>query len=96
MMNVAVVASNFGPYTIGSTNFFEKGGLINENGNCVLVDNNRAHKEWAKAIEKLVKNPDYVAKLKDNMNRHVLENYDINKVTAQRAEWYKQICKRNG
>ena len=96
MMNVAVVASNFGPYTIGSTNFFEKGGLINENGNCVLVDNNRAHKEWAKTIEKLVKNPDYVAKLKDNMNRHVLENYDINKVTAQRAEWYKQICKRNG
>lgn len=96
MMNVAVVASNFGPYTIGSTNFFEKGGLINENGNCILVDNNRAHKEWAKAIEKLVKNPDYVAKLKDNMKRHVLENYDINKVTAQRAEWYKQICKRNG
>ena len=26
MMNVAVVASNCGPYTIGSTNFFEKGG----------------------------------------------------------------------
>ena len=96
MMNVAVVASNFGPYTIGSTNFFEKGGKINENGNCILVDNNRAHKDWAKAVEKLVKNPEYITMLKNNMHQHVLENYDINKVTAERAEWYKQICKRNG
>ena len=96
MMNVAVVASNFGPYTIGSTNFFEKGGKINEDGNCVLIDNNRAHKEWAKTIEKLVKNPEYINKLRENMNKHVLKNYDINKITAERAEWYKQICKRNG
>lgn len=96
MMNVAVIASNFGPYTIGSTNFFEKGGKINEAGNCILVDNNRAHKDWAKAIEKLVKNPEYITMLKNNMHQHVLENYDINKVTTERAEWYKQICKRNG
>jgi glycosyltransferase involved in cell wall biosynthesis len=96
MMGVAVIASNFGPYTIGSKSFFEKGGVINENGNCILVDNNRAHKEWSRAIERLVKNPEYVDKLKENMHNHVLENYDINKITAQRAEWYKQICKRNG
>lgn len=96
MMNVAVVASNFGPYTIGSTNFFEKGGKINEKGNCVLIDNNRAHKEWSKTIEKLVKNPEYVTTLKENMHKHVLENYDINKITADRAAWYKEICKRNG
>ena len=94
MMNVAVVASNFGPYTIGSTNFFEKGGKVNEEGNCVLVDNNRAHKEWAKTIEKLVKNPEYIDMLKNNMHKHIVENYDLNKVTAERAEWYKQIKKR--
>lgn len=96
MMNVAVVASNFGPYTIGSKNFFEKGGKVNEDGNCILIDNTRAHKEWPKTIEKLVKNPEYVTKLRENMNKHVLENYDINNVTAERAAWYKQICKRNG
>lgn len=95
MMNVAVVASNFGPYTIGSTSFFEKGGKVNEEGNCVLIDNNRAHKEWAKTIEKLVKNPEYIGKLKENMHKHVLENYDIRKITANRAEWYKQICKKH-
>lgn len=96
MMSVAVVASNFGAYTIGSKNFFEKGGIINEDGNCILIDNNKAHKDWCKTIEKLVKNPMYIEKLKENMHKHVLENYDINKVTADRAEWYKTICKRNG
>ncbi len=94
MMNVAVIASDFGPYTIGSKSFFEKGGIINKEGNCILVDNRKAHKDWVKYIEKLVKNPEYIDILKANMNKHILENYDINKVTALRAEWYKSICKR--
>ena len=47
-------------------------------------------------IEKLVKNPEYVEKLKINMNKHVVENYDIDKITAMRAEWYKEICRKNG
>lgn len=96
MMNVAVVASNFGAYTIGSKNFFEKGGIINEEGNCILINNNKSHKDWHKTIEKLVKNPTYIDILKTNMNKHVLQNYDLNKITADRAEWYKIICKRNG
>ena len=96
MMNVAVVASNFGAYKIGSKNFFEKGGVINKEGNCILIDNNKSHKDWHKTIEKLVKNPEYIDILKENMHKHVLENYDINKITAERAEWYQIICKRNG
>jgi glycosyltransferase involved in cell wall biosynthesis len=95
MMGVAVVASNFGPYTVGSVNFFEKGGKINENGNCVLIDNVKAHKEWGRTVERLVKNPEYVTKLKENMHKHIMENYHINDMTADRANWYKQICKRN-
>lgn len=96
MMNVAVVASNFGAYTIGSKNFFEKGGVINKDGNCILIDNKKSHKDWHKTIEKLVKNPSYIDILKENMHKHAIENYDINKVTADRAEWYELICKRNG
>ena len=95
-MNVGVIASNFGAYTIGSTNFFEKGGVINENGNCILIDNRRAHKDWAKAVERIVRNPEYVDMLKKNMNKHITTNYNLNKITAERARWYKEICKRNG
>lgn len=96
MMGVAVVASNVNPYTIGSKNFLEKGGKINEDGNCILIENRKAHKDWAKVIEKLVNNPEYITKLQENMSKHISENYDINKITQKRAEWYKQICKNNG
>jgi glycosyltransferase involved in cell wall biosynthesis len=96
IMNVAVVASNSGPYTIGSVNFFEKGGTINENGNCILVDNRKAHKDWSKAIDKLVKNPKYIDMLKNNMNKHIMENYNLDTITKERARWYKEICKKNG
>ena len=96
IMNVAVVASNFGPYTVGSVNFFERGGTINKDGNCVLIENHRAHKDWAKTIEKLVKNPEYIDMLKKNMNKHIMENYNLNKITEERARWYKEICKKNG
>jgi glycosyltransferase involved in cell wall biosynthesis len=96
IMNVGVVASNFGAYTIGSVNFFERGGTINKDGNCILIENNRAHKDWSKAVEKLVKNPEYVEMLKTNMHNHIMENYNLEKITAERARWYKEICKKNG
>lgn len=94
MMGVGVMASNYGPYTIGSTMFFGKGGTVNPDANCVLIDNKKAHKEWAKYIKKLVENPEYVKMLQDNMRKHVLENYDLNKITDERAAWYKEIVKR--
>lgn len=95
IMNVAVIASNFGAYTIGSKNFFEKGGIVNKDGNCVLIENNRAHKDWSKTIERLVKNPEYVDMLKKNMHNHIMENYNLEKITDERARWYKEICKKN-
>lgn len=94
MMNVAVVASNVGPYSLNSVNFFEKGGNINNSGNCVLIENRKSHKDWAKTIEKFVKNPEYVTILQQNMHQYVIDKYDINKITAERAEWYKKICKK--
>lgn len=70
------------------------GGEINPEGNCILVDSARAHKDWAKAIKKLVEHPEYVTMLQDNLAKHVEENYNLEKWTAIRAEWYKSIVKR--
>lgn len=92
--HTAVIASNYGPYTIGSVNLFEKGGEINENGNCILVESRRAHKDWAKAIKKLVDNPDLITILQNNMYETVKDKYDIRNVTKKRAEWYKSIIKK--
>lgn len=94
MMNKAAVVSNFGPYQIGTTNYFEKGGNINPEGNCVLIDKVKAHKDWAKTIEKLVKNPEHIEALRTNLHNLVKDKYDLRNVTHDRAQWYKDIVKR--
>lgn len=90
--HTAVIATDFGPYTIGSVNMLEKGGNINTNGNCILIDPTKAHKAWFKAIKKLVDNPDLVKILQNNMHENVKDKYDIRNVTKIRAEFYKSIA----
>lgn len=94
MMNKAAVVSNFGPYQIGTVNYFEKGGVVNPEGNCILIDQNKAHKDWAKTIEKLVKNPEHIEKLRENLHNSIKDKYDLTNVTHERAAWYKEIVKR--
>lgn len=89
--HTAVIATDFGPYTIGSVNMLEKGGNINKDGNCILIDPTKAHKAWFKAIKKLVDNPELVALLQENMHNTVKDKYNIRNVTKTRAEFYKSI-----
>lgn len=90
----AVICSNYGPYTIGSKNLFKRGGEIDPEGNCILIDPASAHKAWTKAIKKLVNEPELIKLLQNNMYEHVKDIYDINKVTRDRANWYKEIVKK--
>ena len=92
--HTAFVGSNFGPYTIGLKNIFKKGGEVDTDGNAILIDENRAHKDWAKAIEKLVKHPEYVKMLQDNLYRDFHEKYDLSTVARNRAEFYREIIKK--
>ena len=94
MMNKAVIVSDFGPYQIGTKNFFEKGGAINPEGNVVLIDNRGKDKNWAKAIEKLVKNPEYIEMLRTNLHNTIKDKYNLSNVTKERAEFYKEIVKK--
>ena len=52
-------------------------------------------KDWAKAIEKLVKNPDYIEKLRTNLHETIKDKYNLSNVTAERAAWYKEIVKKS-
>lgn len=90
----AVICTDFGPYTIGSKNLFEKGGIINKEGNCILVEPEKKHKAWGQAIKKLVANPELITLLQENMYNTVKDKYDIRNVTKTRAEWYKSILKK--
>jgi glycosyltransferase involved in cell wall biosynthesis len=55
------------------------------------VDENRNHSDWAKFIEKLVKNPNWVKDLGERLYETVKDTYDLNKVTKDRAELYKSL-----
>ena len=90
----AIVMSNFGAYKIGSKSMFQKGGVIDKTGNCVLIEPGTDHKAWAKTIKKLVENPELIDILKDNLSAHAHANYDLADITKRRAEWYKSIVKR--
>jgi glycosyltransferase involved in cell wall biosynthesis len=92
--HTALIAQNFGAYTIDSIPMIEFGGKINENGNCLLVDSRKNHKDWVKYINKLAENPDMLKKLQDNLYNYVKDKYSIDAVCKQRVEFYKSIVKK--
>lgn len=89
--HVAIIASNFGPYTLDLKNAIERGGMINPNGNALLVDENKNHKDWAKYITKIVREPELLKMLQNNLYESVHEKFDLRNVTNDRAEFYKKI-----
>ncbi len=85
----AIIASNLGPYTIDLVHSLQNGNFVD--GNALLVDENRNHSDWAKYIEKLLKNPNWVKDLGEKLYESVKDKYDLRVVTKQRAEFYKSL-----
>ena len=92
--NTAIIAQNFGPYTIDSIPMIEKGGIINENGNCLLVDSRKNHKDWAKYINKLANDKEMLEKLQTNLSEYIKERYSLAKVCEDRVNFYKTIVQK--
>jgi glycosyltransferase involved in cell wall biosynthesis len=85
----ALIASNLGPYTIDLKHCLKNGNFVD--GNALLVDENRNHSDWAKFIEKLVKNPNMIKDMGERLYETVKDTYDLNVITKTRAEFYKTI-----
>ena len=73
----------------------EKGGKINENGNCLLVDTSKNHKQWAKYINKLADDREMLRKLQDNLHEFVKDKYALGTVCKERVEFYKKLVEKN-
>lgn len=85
----ALIASNIGPYTIDLKHCLKNGNFVD--GNAMLVDENRNHSDWAKYIEKLIKNPNLIKDMGERLYETVKDKYDLNNVTRDRSEFYKSI-----
>jgi glycosyltransferase involved in cell wall biosynthesis len=87
----ALIAQNYGPYQIDINNAHEFGGGWNNEGNGILIDSNKNHKDWAKFLIKLIKSPELIQQLGNNLYKTVSENYSLQKVTEQRRELYNKL-----
>lgn len=87
----ALIAQNYGPYTIDLVSAIKPGGEFDPNGNCLLVETSKNHKQWVKHAKKLVENPELVKQLGENLYNTVKDTYDINNVSKIRSEQYKKL-----
>ena len=69
----------------------EKGGKINENGNALLVESSKNHKQWAKFITKLVEDKEMLKKLQDNLYETVKDTYSLETICKDRVEAYLKL-----
>lgn len=72
-----VVVSNVLPYTT----------LIN-NKNCIAVDHKTG---WAKAMNRMIKNPSMVEDMGEELYLTVKDQFDLRKVTKAREQWYSSL-----
>jgi hypothetical protein len=86
----ALIAQNFGPYTIDLKNAYVD-GQFKSNGNALLVSSINNHKEWFKYIKLLVDNPSMITDISEKLYEDITPKYNITKVTTDRAEFYKSI-----
>ena len=85
----ALIASNVGPYSLDLKHCLKNGELVD--GNALLVDEVRNHSDWAKYMEKLIKNPNMAKDMGERLYETVKDKYDLKIVTKDRAEFYKSI-----
>jgi glycosyltransferase involved in cell wall biosynthesis len=85
----ALIASNVGPLHLDLKHCLKNGNFID--GNALLVDENRNHSDWAKFIEKLMKNPNMIQDMGERLYETVKDTYDLNIVSKNRKEFYKSI-----
>lgn len=91
--HTALIAQNFGPYTIDLKHAFGKGGTLTEDGNALLVDERKNHKDWVKFINKLAADPNLVKTLQDRLYNTVKDKYSLDAVCQQRVKVYKNLVK---
>lgn len=85
----ALIASNYGPYTIDLKHCLKNGEFVD--GNALLVDEVRNHSDWSKYIKKLQQNPNMVKDMGERLYEHVSQRYDLAIVTKTRSEFYKSL-----
>jgi glycosyltransferase involved in cell wall biosynthesis len=74
------------------THSLDKHGKFTD-GNALLVSEYSNAHDWAKYLEKLIKNRNFATDLGERLYESVKDKYDLKNVTKDRAELYKSLIK---
>jgi len=91
----ALIAQDYGPYTVDCISALDKGGIINSTGNALLVDSHKNHKQWFQHVKRLIDNPNLVEDLGERLHETIAPHYNLKTVTEKRAEWYKELIRKS-
>ena len=86
----AIIVSNVQPYKLDLINAFDNGELT-KNGNALLVDPNKNHKDWAKNMKRLIENPTLIKEMGERLYETVKDKYSLRKVSNDRVEFLKNL-----
>ena len=84
----ALIAQEYGPYTIDLKSAKVYGGGFDKTGNALTVDTNKNHKQWYEHLSFLIKNPENIELLANNLYDTVTKSYSIDVTTDLRRELY--------
>lgn len=87
----ALIAQDFGPYQLDLVNYNQYGGEVNSEGNAILINSNKNHKDWFKSIKEVITNPRLVKLLSDNLHESIKDKYSMESVTKQRRNLYRSL-----
>ena len=88
----AIIASETDPYTLDLISAVNE-GKFNNNGNALLVNTKKNHKDWAKHMKRLVDNPNMIEDLGNRLYETVKDKYSLKKTCQDRIEFFKSIIK---
>jgi glycosyltransferase involved in cell wall biosynthesis len=69
-------------------------GNFNSNGNALLVNPKRNHKDWAKHMKRLIDNPNMIEDMGNRLYETVKDKYSLRKTCQDRVEFFKSIINK--
>jgi len=84
-----IIAQDFGPYSLICKSAWGRGEWVE--GNSLLVESRKNHKQWFEHARRFIENPTLVDELGEKLYDTVKDKYHLKTTTQKRAEFYKTL-----
>lgn len=89
----ALIASEVNPYSNILVSAVNE-GKYNDNGNSLLVQPRKNHKDWAKNMKRLIENPNMIEDLGNRLYETVKDKYSLKNVSKDRVDFLKGLMSK--